>query len=116
MSRGRVLKNHNFGATSLMQVESLALLTPQVAVRVQRTAGTPPASENVFMKILYLHGWHSVPGSVKPTYLTEDGHEVINPALPDEDFAEAVRIALEGIDKHRPLRRSSVQGGEERSP
>jgi hypothetical protein len=32
------------------------------------------------MKILFLHGWHSVPGGVKPTYLVNHGHQVINPA------------------------------------
>jgi len=37
------------------------------------------------VKILFLHGWQSVPGGVKPTYLKKDhGHEVINPKLPDE--------------------------------
>ena len=30
------------------------------------------------------------------------GIQVINPALPDEDFAEAVRIAQAAFDKHRP--------------
>ena len=54
------------------------------------------------MKILFLHGWTSKPGGVKPTYLTNHGHEVINPALPDDDFAEAVRIAQAAIDAHRP--------------
>ena len=44
------------------------------------------------MKILFLHGWQSVPGGVKPTFLARHCHEVINPKLPDEDFAEAVRI------------------------
>ena len=53
------------------------------------------------MRILFLHGWHSVPGGVKPTYLKDHGHEVINPALPDEDFAEAVRIAQAEFDKHQ---------------
>jgi hypothetical protein len=38
------------------------------------------------MKILFLHGWHSVPGGVRPSYLIEHGHEVINPALSDDDF------------------------------
>ncbi len=54
------------------------------------------------MKILFLHGWHSVPGGLKPTYLGQHGHEVINPKLPDEDFIEAVRIAQEECDKQRP--------------
>ena len=54
------------------------------------------------MKILFLHGWQSVPGGVKPTYLAQHGHEVINPKLPDEDFNEAVRIAQAEFDKHQP--------------
>ena len=54
------------------------------------------------MKILFLHGWHSVPGGVKPSYLIEHGHEVINPALDDDDFNEAVRTAQAEFDKHHP--------------
>jgi hypothetical protein len=54
------------------------------------------------MKILFLHGWNSVPGGVKPTYLTSRGHQVFNPALPDDDFVEAVRIAQAEFDRHQP--------------
>ncbi len=54
------------------------------------------------MKILFLHGWQSVPGGVKPTFLIESGHTVINPRLPDEDFPEAVRIAQAEFDRHQP--------------
>ena len=54
------------------------------------------------MKILFLHGWHSVPGGVKPVFLKESGHTVLNPALPDDDFEEAVRIAQAEFDTHRP--------------
>jgi hypothetical protein len=54
------------------------------------------------MIILFLHGWHSVPGGVKPTFLAQHGHEVINPKLPDEDFNLAVQIAQEEFDKHQP--------------
>ena len=59
-------------------------------------------SDNDFMKILFLHGWQSVPGGVKPTYLKGHGHEIFNPALPDEDFAEAVGIAQAEYYKHQP--------------
>ena len=57
---------------------------------------------NAFMKILFLHGWRSVPGGVKPTFLAQHGHEVINPKLLDEDFAEAVKIAQAEFDQHQP--------------
>ena len=54
------------------------------------------------MKILFLHGWHSVPGGVKPTYLVNHGHQVINPALPDDDFDAAVRLAQSEFDRRAP--------------
>ena len=54
------------------------------------------------MRILFLHGWRSVPGGVKPTFLARHGHEVVNPALPDEDFDGAVRTAQAEFDRHRP--------------
>jgi len=54
------------------------------------------------MKILFLHGWQSVPDGVKPNYLATQGHEVINPALPDEDIEQAVHIAQTEFDQHRP--------------
>jgi predicted peptidase len=54
------------------------------------------------MKILFLHGWQSVPGGVKPTYLKDHGHEVINPALDDDDFNAALATAQAEFDKHRP--------------
>src|SRR5271157_5016062 len=54
------------------------------------------------MTILYLHGWQSVPGGVKPTYLRDHGHTVIEPKVPDEDFEEAVRIAQVEFDQHQP--------------
>ena len=54
------------------------------------------------MKILFLHGWNSVPGGVKPTYLAQHGHEIINPALDDDDFAQAVKTAQAEFDHHQP--------------
>lgn len=54
------------------------------------------------MTILFLHGWHSVPGGVKPTYLNDHGHTVINPALDDDDFLLALKTAQAEFDRHQP--------------
>lgn len=54
------------------------------------------------MKILFLHGWNSAVGGVKPTYLKDHGHEVINPALGHDDFAKSVWIAQAEFDQHQP--------------
>ena len=65
--------------------------------------GTPLRTEyNTSMKILFLHGWTSVPGGVKPTFLAQHGHEVLNPKLPDDDFEQAVQIAQAEFDQHQP--------------
>lgn len=54
------------------------------------------------MKILYLHGWNSVVGGVKPTYLKSHGHEVIEPALDHDDFQAALETAQAAFDQHQP--------------
>jgi hypothetical protein len=61
-----------------------------------------PGDEGLTMEILFFHGWNSVPGGLKPTFLKDHGHTIFNPKLPDEEFEEAVRIAQEEIDKHPP--------------
>ena len=35
------------------------------------------------MRLLFLHGWTGVVGGRKPTFLNGNGHDVLNPALPD---------------------------------
>ncbi len=54
------------------------------------------------MIILFLHGWQSVQGGVKPTYLQGHGHEVINPKLDDDDFDAALRTAQDEYNLHPP--------------
>jgi alpha-beta hydrolase superfamily lysophospholipase len=54
------------------------------------------------MKILYLHGWNSVVGGVKPTYLKSHGHDVHEPALDHDDFEAALRTAQSAFDQHQP--------------
>lgn len=52
--------------------------------------------------ILFLHGWNSVPGGVKPTFLADHGHRVINPKLDDDNFDLAVAVAQREFDAHQP--------------
>jgi hypothetical protein len=54
------------------------------------------------MKLLYLHGWNSTVGGVKPTYMRSHGHEVIEPELDHEDFEVALRTAQAAFDQHQP--------------
>ena len=54
------------------------------------------------MRILFLQGWHSVPGGVKPTFLKDHGHTVLNPSLDDDDFEAAVRTAQAEYDQNQP--------------
>jgi hypothetical protein len=53
------------------------------------------------MKILYLHGWNSVVGGVKPTYLKNHGHEIVEPALDHDDFEAALQTAQVAFDRHQ---------------
>ncbi len=54
------------------------------------------------MLILFLHGWQSTPGGLKPTYLKDHGNTVLNPKLPDDDFDAALRTAQAEFDQGRP--------------
>jgi hypothetical protein len=54
------------------------------------------------MLILFLHGWQSTPSGLKPTYLKDHGHTVLNPKLPDDDFDAAVSIAQAEFDQGKP--------------
>ncbi len=54
------------------------------------------------MKVLFLHGYGSDPNGSRPTFLTESGHDVTHPALPDDDFPKSVRIARQALDDAKP--------------
>ncbi len=64
------------------------------------------------MKILFLHGWQSIAGSTKPTFLADHGHEVFEPALPDLNFTASIRLAQDMLSTHKPdLIVGSSRGG-----
>ncbi len=54
------------------------------------------------MNVLYLHGWNSVVGGVKPTYLKSHGHDVHEPALDHDNFEAALTTAKAAFDQHQP--------------
>ena len=54
------------------------------------------------MKILFLHGYGSQPGGIKPTLLRAQGQEVLNPAFAAEDFEMSVGIAQQAFDEGKP--------------
>ena len=85
----------HFLAKNWVQPGDDGLLTPKNNGYFWRSYNHP-------MTILFLHGWTSVPGGTKPTFLKNHGHTVINPKLPDDDFAEAVRIAQAEFDNANP--------------
>jgi hypothetical protein len=58
--------------------------------------------KNASYKVLFLHGLESAPGGTKPSFLTESGFEVINPALPKESFDRSVQIAQDIVNHTAP--------------
>ena len=79
------------------RIDSLRVVDDDEVVSVLETIRF---DKNATMIILFLHGWTSTPGGKKPTYLASHGHTVVNPALPDENFDEAVRIAQAEYNQH----------------
>jgi len=53
-------------------------------------------------RVLFLHGLDAKPGGIKPTYLTQQGHDVVNPSLPRDDFALSVAIAQRELEASQP--------------
>jgi hypothetical protein len=87
------LRNGDRGLEPAVSPPTFTGFGPATLFRVLSTA---------VMTILFLHGWNSVPGGVKPTYLRDHGHIVVNPKLPDDDFDAALRVAQAEFDRYRP--------------
>jgi hypothetical protein len=53
-------------------------------------------------KILFLNGYRSLPGETNPTILRVHGYTVVEPDLPDSNFAQSVTIAQRVFNRHQP--------------
>ncbi len=62
-----------------------------------RSMALPPV-----LKILFLNGYGSRPGGINPTILGLHGHSVVEPNLPDDNFARSVTIAQRVFNRHQP--------------
>lgn len=54
------------------------------------------------MKVLYLHGWQSGPGSTKASWLAAHGFQVCDPLLSSTDFHLALEAAREAFAAFAP--------------
>jgi predicted alpha/beta hydrolase family esterase len=54
------------------------------------------------MKILFLHGLESKPGGPKPTFLANYGYDIVEPALPKDNWNASVKIARETFKQEHP--------------
>lgn len=54
------------------------------------------------LKILFLSGYGSRPGEISPSLLRAHGHMVVEPNLPDNNFARSVALAQRVFNRHQP--------------
>jgi pimeloyl-ACP methyl ester carboxylesterase len=54
------------------------------------------------LKILFLNGYGSQPGGVNPAILGVHGYTVVEPDLPDNNFARSVTTAQRVFSRHQP--------------
>ncbi len=66
-----------------------------------RVSSTNMKPQRSLWKILFLHGWHSVVGGIKPTFFKNACDDVINPKPDDDDFDAAVATAQAEFDEHQ---------------
>lgn len=103
-SRGGDQFPHLYSSLSMDQVESIQ------PIRLSHPEAVHP--DSVSRRILYLHGWTSVVGGVKPISLAQAGHHLVEPELDDDDFDLALSTAQDAFDRHQPdLVVGSSRGG-----
>jgi hypothetical protein len=62
----------------------------------------PDAAFRAPLKILFLNGYGARPGGIKSTLLRARGHTVVEPDLPDNNFARSVTLAQRVFSRHQP--------------
>lgn len=85
-SRGNALFPHLYSPLSRQGLLSIEPYLAPEKLRPQR--------------ILYLHGWQSQVGGVKPSSLEQQGHTVVQPSLDHDDFDVALKTAESWLTDH----------------
>lgn len=84
---------------------SIPLTLAVVATDAELEMPDQPRQSSAFLaplKILFLSGYGSRPGEVNPTTLRAHGHTVVEPNLPDNNFARSVTLAQRVFNRHQP--------------
>lgn len=95
---------HLYAPLPLSSVQSIQ------PIRMDRSGALYPKS--IQRRVLYLHGWNSVVGGLKPSSLQAVGHTIIEPVLDSDDFDSALRVAQKAFEDYQPeLVIGSSRGG-----
>jgi hypothetical protein len=90
-----------------MENEIRSIPLPQTAMSLEAELEMPdqPCQSMAFLaplKILFLSGYGSRPGEINSTTLRAHGHTVVEPDLPDNNFARSVTLAQRVFNRHQP--------------
>jgi len=86
-------------------IRSIPLAQAVVTADAELEMPDQPCQSMAFLaplKILFLSGYRSRPGGINSTILRAHGHTVVEPDLPDNNFARSVSLAQRVFNRHQP--------------
>jgi hypothetical protein len=86
-------------------IRSVPLSRTDISADAKLEMADQPCLSMAFLapsKILFLNGYGSRPGGMNSTALRCHGHNVVEPDLPDNDFARSVTLAQRVFNRHQP--------------